>query len=279
MSSVRSVFHPSFVDTHVLLVDDQPEELRSLTAVLLGMGMRVSLAVDGLQGYHRAVAIAPDAVLLDVNMPGMNGFSVCRLLKTDPATAAIPVLFLSAAGTEEMRLRGLREGGVDYIVKPCAPLEVAARVGIHVTLARAGQRSNASERVERRSRSRLPPVDGSADGIAYVYAAIRFMNKNLAKSHSLRGVAQAVGVHEKHLARLFRMNLGKTVFEVLRSERMEVAKRLLRDSALDIGHVAAEVGYVNAANFATAFRDQVGMAPSLYRNKARRINGKSGDHS
>lgn len=262
------MLHPSFVDTHVLLVDDQPGELRALTETLQSMGMRISLAVDGLQGYHRAVAIAPDAVLMDVRMPGMDGFAACRLIRTDPATAAIPVLFFSAAGTEDMRLRGLREGGVDYIVKPCAPLEVAARLGIHVSLARAAL-AGAKERPERRSRPRLPPVNGGADDMAYVRAALHYMIQNLAMGHTLQGVAQAVGVSEKRLARLFQRKIGKSVFEALRAERMEVAKRLLRDSDLDVAHVAAEVGYANAANFSTAFREQVGMAPSAYRRRAR----------
>lgn len=265
---MQPMLHPSFVDTHVLLVDDQPGELRALTEMLQSVGMRVSLAVDGLQGYHRAVAIAPDAVLMDVRMPGMDGFAACRLIRTDPATAAIPVLFFSAAGSEEMRLRGLREGGVDYIVKPCAPMEVAARLGIHVSLARAAQRGM-QEPQERRSRPRLPPVSGGADSSAYVHAALRYMTQNLAMAHTLQGIAQVVGVSEKRLARLFQKKFGQSVFEALRAERMEVAKRLLRDSDLDIGHVAAEVGYANAANFSTAFREQVGMAPSAYRRRAR----------
>lgn len=271
------MFHPSFVDTHVLLVDDRPSELRSLIETLQSVGMRVSLALDGLQGYHRAVALAPDAVLMDVRMQGMDGFAACRLIKTDPATMKTPVLFLSAAGSEEMRLRGLREGGVDYIVKPCGPLEVAARVGIHVTLARAANHADMEGRIERRRRPRLPLVRNSADGVAYVHAALRYMTQNLAAVHTLQSIAQAVGVSEKRLARVFQASLGMTVFEALRAERMEVAKRLLRDSVLDIGHVAAEVGYPNAANFATAFREHVGTAPSSYRRRNRWPGSRPGE--
>lgn len=257
---------------HVLLVDDRVGELHALMGQLESMGMRVSVARDGLQGYYRALAVAPDAILMDVRMPGLDGFGACRLIKTDPATAAIPVLFLSAAGSDDMRVRGLQEGGSDYIVKPCVPLEVALRLSIHVMLANA-MRHTLARPAERRSRPRLPPTQGRADGSAQVHAAMRFICRHLTDPLTLQGIAQMVGVTEKRLARLFQKHLGLSVMAALRMERMEVAKRLLRDSPMSVTHVAAKVGYTNPANFATAFREQVGVAPSAYRLQVRRQKG------
>jgi len=99
-------------------------------------GYRITVAFDGAQGYARALANLPDLILLDVYMPKMDGFALARLLKANPVTAHIPILFLSSGADLTDRLEGLRNGGVDYIVKPYLAEEVVERVNIHLELAR-----------------------------------------------------------------------------------------------------------------------------------------------
>lgn len=118
----------------ILLVDDNPENIRMLLA-LLGDEFAVVAARDG----ERALALArseprPDIILLDVMMPGMNGYEVCLKLKSDPATRDIPVLFVTALTNEEDERYGLSIGAVDYIVKPLRPELVRARVRNHLDL-------------------------------------------------------------------------------------------------------------------------------------------------
>jgi diguanylate cyclase (GGDEF)-like protein len=120
-----------------LVVDDAPENLRVLTAVLKDQ-YRVKVATNG----ERALALAagddpPDLILLDVVMPGMDGYEVCRRLKNNLKTAAIPVLFVSSRDEEEDEARGLDAGGIDYIVKPVRPSIVQARVKNHIELKRS----------------------------------------------------------------------------------------------------------------------------------------------
>lgn len=121
----------------ILVVDDSPENLQVISAVLKEH-YKVKVAISG----ERALALAtvpepPDLILLDVMMPGMDGYEVCTRLKNNPATARIPVLFVSSRDEEEDEARGLSLGAIDYIVKPIRPSIVQARVRNHIELKRS----------------------------------------------------------------------------------------------------------------------------------------------
>lgn len=122
--------------SRILIVDDSVEDQRRLLELLRANQILPTMAFDGRQGYQRALAIKPDLILLDVRMPRMDGFAACRLLKADPITRDIPVIFLTAADTPNERIQGLTLGGVDYVSKPFAPDEVLARIRIHIDLAK-----------------------------------------------------------------------------------------------------------------------------------------------
>ena len=112
----------------VLVVDDDPD-LRTLAHIQLTEGFDVIQASDGEQCIELAQAHVPDVILLDMMMPGMDGAQVLTALSADPATADIPVIFLSALSAVEDKVRGLDSGAVDYIAKPFEPTELRARVG------------------------------------------------------------------------------------------------------------------------------------------------------
>lgn len=254
-------FHnPVLPKFHILLVDDSPDELRLLIEALRGTGCRLSVAFDGLQGYERAVARVPDLILLDVRMPKMDGFAVCRQLKANPRTARLPVIFLSSAGDLDERLTGLREGAVDYILKPFSPDEVLARVQIHLALAsRAGDSGVAGHGL------RAELENGESESQVLVWAAKRYLLDRLADPPSLQELAGALGANFKRLTRAFKEVTGETVFEFLRHERMMLAQRLLTETTLNIAAISEEVGFSTAANFSTAFLEHSGLSPSAYR--------------
>src|SRR5471030_408366 len=102
----------------ILIVDDSAFEQRMLMELLSEQSYRISVAFNGLQGYQLALANQPDLILLDVRMPNMDGYAACRLLKANPATHHIPVIFLSGADGADERIMGLSIGGVDYVAKP-----------------------------------------------------------------------------------------------------------------------------------------------------------------
>ena len=117
----------------VLVVDDAPANL-SLLAGLLNKSYRVKLAPSGLKALDLARRSVPDLILLDVMMPEMDGYEVCRRLKADPLTARIPVLFLTAMSQPEDEARGFEVGAADFIQKPISPAIVQARVRTHLQI-------------------------------------------------------------------------------------------------------------------------------------------------
>ncbi|CAB1076946.1 chemotaxis protein [Alkalispirochaeta odontotermitis] len=120
----------------ILLVDDNPTNLQVLFQTLEGVGCKLLIAKNGNGALAIAGKALPDLILLDIMMPDIDGYEVCRRLKTDPATADIPVIFLSALGETEDKVKGLQLGAVDYITKPFQLDEVIARVNTHLTIHR-----------------------------------------------------------------------------------------------------------------------------------------------
>ena len=118
----------------VLIVDDVPANIQILAACLKDK-YSIKVASDGLRCLELvANTPAPDLILLDIEMPGMNGYEVCQELKNNSTTQDIPVIFVTANDQEEDEERGLQLGAVDYITKPIRPSIVAARVQTHITL-------------------------------------------------------------------------------------------------------------------------------------------------
>ncbi len=120
----------------ILLVDDNPTNLQVLFQTLDGVGCKLLIAKNGEMAISIAGKALPDLILLDIMMPGIDGYEVCRQLKSNGATSDIPVIFLSALGDTEDKVKGLQLGAVDYITKPFQPDEVIARVNTHLTIHR-----------------------------------------------------------------------------------------------------------------------------------------------
>ncbi len=118
----------------VLIVDDNPTNLGVLTNYLNAYGYKTPIASNGDIAVKRAKHILPDLILLDVVMPGIDGFETCRRLKFDEATRDIPVIFMTALSNPEDKLRGFEVGGVDYVIKPFYQEEVLARVATHIRI-------------------------------------------------------------------------------------------------------------------------------------------------
>lgn len=118
----------------ILAVDDIPENLRVIAGFLLQAGYDVRPVTSGSEALRVAAADPPDLVLLDIRMPEMDGFEVCARFKADPATADIPIVFLSASGELADKLQAFEAGGADYIEKPFREREVLARVELQLRL-------------------------------------------------------------------------------------------------------------------------------------------------
>jgi len=239
----------------ILIVDDSAFEQRMLVDLLSEMPYRVSVAFNGLQGYQLALSQQPDLILLDVRMPSMDGYTCCRLLKANPATHDIPVIFLSGADAAEDRIMGLSIGGVDFVSKPFTPGELAARIHVHLNL---------MKRTRKDAEEQPPALPANPDAVI-VSAAKRLIADNLAALPSLSEIARSVGTYREKLSQLFREQTGMTVFAFIREERIRRGVQLLRETEIDVQDIALLIGFNNAGNFATAFRERMGVTPSAYR--------------
>ena len=124
---------------NIMVVDDVPANLQMLTDVLKAKGYRVQPVPNGELALAAAGRDVPDLVLLDVNMPGIDGYEVCRRLKSDPQLAAVPVIFITALNEVADKVKGFGLGAVDFVTKPFEFQEVEARVHTHLELARLRQ--------------------------------------------------------------------------------------------------------------------------------------------
>jgi diguanylate cyclase (GGDEF)-like protein/PAS domain S-box-containing protein len=141
--------HRDLSDQHtkgeVLIVEDTPASLKLLSDLLTEAGYYVRQAPNGELALWTAQSRPPELILLDVRMPGIDGFEVCRRLKADPALSQVPVIFLSAQHDTDDKVRGFALGAVDFIAKPFQTEEILARTDAHVRLGRA-QKALAAER-------------------------------------------------------------------------------------------------------------------------------------
>jgi DNA-binding NtrC family response regulator len=154
----------------ILVVDDTPANLELMCRAIAGVGYGVMVASSGEVALQLAQRFPPDLVLLDVTMPGLDGFEVCRRLKQDEATRAIPVIFLTARDETTDLLDGFRAGGADYVTKPFQKEEVLARIQTHLEragLLRALREKNEALEAEIAQRQRLTSErDELADRLA-----------------------------------------------------------------------------------------------------------------
>jgi len=121
----------------ILIVDDNSRNIQVVASILKQDGHSITIAMNGQNALECLRNTPIDLVLLDVTMPGMDGFEVCERIKADPHTQSIPVIFLTARSDLEDLVKGFEVGGIDYVCKPFRSVELLARVRTHVSLHKA----------------------------------------------------------------------------------------------------------------------------------------------
>jgi len=111
----------------ILIVDDSPTEVHVFQKALERHGYKTATATDGAEGVRMAKEIRPDLIFMDIVMPKMNGYQATRALSNDPHTRAIPIVMVTSKGQETDKIWGLRQGAVDYMVKPVSPDQLVAK--------------------------------------------------------------------------------------------------------------------------------------------------------
>lgn len=141
----------------ILIVDDNVTNLKVAIETLKRYGLEIIIARNGESGLERAAYAQPDLILLDVQMPGIDGFETCRRLKANEQTLDIPVIFMTALANVENKVRGFEAGGVDYVTKPIQVAEVWARVNTHLTI----------RDLQREKEERIQELDAFAHTVAH----------------------------------------------------------------------------------------------------------------
>lgn len=244
----------------ILAVDDLPANLELLLNMLKTRGYRTRAAVSGDAALKAVAAEAPELILLDINMPGMDGYEVCSRLKADPATKDIPVIFLSALNETLDKVKAFGAGGVDYISKPFQFEEVEARVKTHLQLLR-------QQKELRRSYDRLRELETMRDGLVHmiahdlrsplgaIQAFMEFLKKDMAGALSesaaedLEEICKSSGV------------MMRMVSDLLDASKMENGKMQLNLTSFDV-RALLERAALAMRPLASGRRLEVGEFPS-----------------
>ncbi len=148
----------------IVIVDDSPVGLQHLAMILASPAYELVLASSGVEALSKAKHLQPDLILLDVLMPEMDGFEVCRRLRTDPVLAEVPVLIVTALDDRESRLKGLNAGADDFITKPIDPDELEARVRTILRLNRYRRLLEKQSELEEANRALREAYDTTLEG-------------------------------------------------------------------------------------------------------------------
>ena len=201
----------------VLVVDDTPANLRLLAGMLRDRGYRVRPVPSGKAALRAASSEAPDLILLDINMPEMNGYEVCRRLKEDENLRAIPVIFISALSETMDKVKAFGCGGVDYVTKPFQFEEVDARVETHLELKAAREAlEHQNEILEEKVRLRTKELVDTQDVTVHSLAVLAEYRDNETGGHIMRTqrYVRALAAHMASHPR-FQDYLDKATVELL----------------------------------------------------------------
>lgn len=180
----------------VLVVDDEADVLNLLSYNLSKAGYKVLLAANGAEAVESVKADPPDALILDLMMPGLDGMGVCRILRSHQSTASIPILMLTARSQTEDRIRGLENGADDYVTKPFSPREVVLRVQALLRRSARGAQPAATlsfgpftvDALARRAAVRGQEVDLTETEFRLLTALIEGRGQLVSREHLLRAV-------------------------------------------------------------------------------------------
>ena len=250
----------------ILIIDDEPIYLMLLADALSQYGFCLLTESDGDVALNRAKEMQPDLILLDVLMPLLNGFELCILLKSEPLTRHIPVIFVSALSDSKQKLRAFQSGAVDFISKPFNHREVLARVTLHLDQHRRCQQLRRRlDAYESES-----PADASLGYLQTKRAKkmvriANYLRLQLDTTPSLDQLAKLAATNRTSLNHDFHQVYGMSVFDWLREQRLLRAAQLLKSSDISVLEISQSVGYANHASFCKAFHQRFSLSPREYR--------------
>ncbi|MBN2200710.1 response regulator [bacterium] len=243
----------------ILVVDDDPDMHRHIQD-LFGASVRMLSAMDGKTGLEKAISTVPDLVISDLEMPGLNGYDLCRRIKTEEKTSHIPVLLLTVHSEHEHKIKGILIGADDYLPKPFDAKELAARV---FNLLESRKKLRAHFRKQILTEPGETPVMSLDE--RFLERTRQIVENRLSDwKLDADALSREAGISRTQLYRKIRSLTGQTVHEFIRSIRLKAAAQLLDNRKMKISEIAYHVGFNDLNYFSRCFRKQFGRSPSEY---------------
>jgi signal transduction histidine kinase/ligand-binding sensor domain-containing protein/DNA-binding response OmpR family regulator len=244
----------------VLIVEDN-KELRTHLKNELRKDFRIKEAVDGADGLEKVLKFYPDIIISDIMMPRMDGFELCRKLKTDIETSHIPIVLLTARSLEEDKIEGYVTGADEYLAKP---------FNIHVLKARLKNLLESRQRLKEKfmsSGSVLPAKEVTTNTLDEVFLdkVTKAILANISDpDFSLENLLETVGISRSHFFRKINSLTGQNPSNFIRTVRLKYASGLLLQQQYSIKEVSFMAGFNSSAYFSKTFRELFGKTPQQY---------------
>ncbi len=251
---------------YILIVDDNAD-LRNYMKGYLDQHYNISEARDGGEGYNLAIEKIPDLIISDVMMPKLDGYELCKKLKTDARTSHIPVILLTARASSESKIEGLETGADDFITKPFDPLELQTRIKNLIM-----QRNMLHESFMKNVRKigieqllTLESPDLNSMDQNFLQKAIEYILENISDpTINVELLGEEMSLSRRQLQRKIMGITGNSPNKFIRSIRLNRAAELILNKTGNVTEIAYEVGFNNLSWFAKSFKEQFGVLPSEY---------------
>ncbi|MBB3968041.1 hybrid sensor histidine kinase/response regulator transcription factor [Mucilaginibacter phyllosphaerae] len=250
--------------TTILLIEDN-DDLRFYLKDNLKNSFHIIEAVNGKDGWQKALSMHPRLIVSDISMPEMNGIELCKKIKNDARTAHIPVILLTALTTEQDQLAGIDSGANDYILKPFNFEILLSK--IHNSLR---MQQTLKTTYQKQIEVKAEDIHVVSEDEKFLKNAFECIELNITKvNFSVEELSRQLNLSRVSLYKKLLTLTGKTPVDCIRTVRLKRAAQLLQKSQLSIASVAYEVGFNNPTYFSKVFKEEYGMLPSEYVNKSR----------
>jgi len=254
------VKEPADQEKDIILVVEDNADVQEYIRGALEPEYTVKQAKDGEEGLRQAREIVPDLIICDIMMPGMDGYELCRTLKTEIATSHIPVILLTAKAAEENIIRGLETGADDYITKPFNTKMLLARIHNLIELRRHWQKTWDREMTLQPTGMTVSAVDKK-----FIKELKQVMEKNIPDTDfNVDQLCRKLYMSHATLYRKIHALTGETPTDFIRSYRLKRGAELLKSGVGSVLEVALEVGFSSANYFTKCFKKKFHQLPTEY---------------
>ena len=243
-----------------LVVDDNPD-MTEMLRFELEKDFDVITASDGNEALKVIDNVKPSIILTDLMMPGMDGIELCRRLKSNPDTVAIPIIILTAKHDLGVKVEGLTIGADDYITKPFNFDVLKLRMKRLIELTAKGAKRTLIE--PEPENIKITPLDEK-----FIEKAMKYVSDHLDSPElSVEELSDSMGMSRVRLYKKIKQITGKTPIEFIRVIRLKRAAQLLRESQMNVSEIAYQTGFNSPKLFSKYFKEEFGVLPSVYQGK------------